>query len=434
VKTVVLAAGKGIRLHPITLTRPKHLIPIGGKPLLEHLLLSLKTAGLDEALIIVNYLAEQIEHYFGDGSKIGMKLDYAFQPEISGTADATNLAEFYVKDDFLLIYGDLLITSDAIKQILRSHEKNRTFASMSLVPVKHPEHYGIVETTESLVTSIIEKPHPDETPTHLANAGIFIFSPDIFEKIKRTKSSLRGEYEITDTLRLLIEDKKSISAVHIKPEEWFDVGRPWNLLEANHRVLIKQKPEIKATIEEGVHLSGSINVAEGTRLRSGTYIEGPVFIGEGCDIGPNCYIRSHTSIGKDARIGNGCEIKNSIIMNNVSIGHLSYVGDSVIGENSNLGAGSIIANFRFDGNSIKMMIKGEVVDSNKEKLGTIMGDDVRTGINASIMPGVKIGPRSWIGPNIVVYKDVSPESFLFLKQKIEKKDLKGGQNSQTKAI
>jgi len=418
-KAVVLAAGEGIRLRPLTFTRPKHLIPVAGKPLLEHVLLSIKSAGINEALIVVHYMAEQIKQHFGDGSSLGMKIEYAFQPEVRGTGDAVSPAEPYVKGDFLLVYGDLLITSNIVKLVLQSHEKEKTLATMAVVHVKHPEHYGIVKLAGSHVTDIIEKPTPKEAPTNLANAGIYVFSTEIFERIRQTPPSPRGEYEITDSLRLLMQSEQPVAAVQIPHEEWLDVGRPWDLLEANQRMLDQIKQRINGQVEEGAHLAGSVEVAEGARIRSGAYVEGPVFIGEGSDIGPNCFIRPHTSIGKKVRIGNGCEIKNSIIMNKTEISHLSYIGDSIIGENCNLGAGSITANYRLDEKTIKMTVKEEVIDSERTKLGALMGDSVKTGINTLFMPGVKIGPNSWIGPNIMVHRDVPPNSFLLLKQEIE---------------
>jgi len=138
-KAVILAAGEGIRLRPLTSTRPKHLIPVGGKPLLEHLLSSVKATGVDEALIIVYYMADRIKQFFDDGSKFGMKLEYALQAGVLGTADATGLAKDYVTEDFLLIYGDLFTTPDAIKHVVRSHEKEKPAATMAVAPVKHPE-------------------------------------------------------------------------------------------------------------------------------------------------------------------------------------------------------------------------------------------------------------------------------------------------------
>ena len=421
-KAVILAAGEGIRLRPLTLTRPKHLISIGGKPLLEHILDSLKAAGLNEALIIVHYMADKLQQFFGDGSKFGMELKYSLQEEVRGTADAAGLAKSYVDEDFLLIYGDLVVAPEIIKKVISFHEEEKPTVTMAVAPVEHPEYYGIVKLDNSHVTGIVEKPSPGGVSTSLANAGIYVLSPEIFEKIEQTHPSKRDEREITDSLRLLIQEKKSVLAVRIPSKEWLDIGRPWDILEANRRILNNMEPTLNGEIEDGAHLIGPIAVVEGARIRSGVYIEGPVFIDGESDIGPNCYIRSHTSIGKSVRIGNACEIKNSIIMDKTHIGHLSYVGDSVIGEDCNLGAGTTVANFRLDGKTVKMLVKDEVVNSERMKLGVILGDGVKTGINTLFMPGVKVGHNSWIGPNLVVNRDVPPKAFLLLKQEIEERE------------
>jgi len=423
-KAVILAAGEGIRLRPLTLTRPKHLIAIGGRPILEHILNSLKVAGLNEALIIAHYMADKLQQFFDNGSRFGIELKYKLQDGVRGTADAAVLARSYVDEDFLLIYGDLVVTPDIVKKVIGFHEEEKPDVTMAVAPVEHPEHYGIVKLDDSHVTDIVEKPSPERASTNLANAGMYVLSPEIFEKIEQTPLSKRKEQEITDSLRLLIQEEKSILAVRIPGEEWLDIGRPWDLLEANRRILNMLESTVNGEIEEGTHLIGPIVVAKGARVRSGAYVEGPVFIDRNSDIGPNCYIRPHTGIGKNVRIGNGCEIKNSIIMDKTHIGHLSYVGDSVIGEDCNLGAGTTVANFRLDSKSVRMIINGKVVDSERRKLGVILGDSVKTGINTLFMPGVKVGHNSQIGPNLVISRDVPSNAFLLLKQEIEQREIR----------
>lgn len=420
-KAVVLAAGEGQRLRPLTFTRPKHMIQIGGKPLLEHVLVALSEAGIKEVHMVVHYKAEKIKEYFGDGSNLSMKIEYLHQKEIKGTADAFSLAEDCVKDDFLAVYGDLLVTPQAIRLALSRHRKSKPAATLTTLHVEHPEHYGIIRTERGRVVEIVEKPSPEVAVGMPINAGIYVFSMKVFEAVRLTEASPRGEQEITDSIRMLIEDGEKVVAAKLSVEDWLDVGKPWDLLDANTRALTKAKPKLLGLVEEGARLLGSVHVSKEARIRSGTYIEGPVYIGEGSDIGPNCYIRPCTSIGRKVRIGNGCEVKNSIIMDGVHIGHLSYIGDSIIGEKCNLGAGTISANFRFDNESVKMQVKGELVDSGRAKLGVIMGDNVKTGIGTLFMPGVKVGCNSWIGPNLVVKRDVPSDTILLLKQQIEHK-------------
>jgi UDP-N-acetylglucosamine diphosphorylase/glucosamine-1-phosphate N-acetyltransferase len=425
-KAVILAAGGGVRLQPITLTRPKHLIKVGGKPILERCLNTLKASGVNEAVIVVHYMADVIRDYFGDGEKFGLKIEYVEQKRMLGTGNAVGVAEPYVKDDFLLVYGDLLFTAEALKKVIGLHRKEKPAATMAVVPVENPEDYGIVEfEDETHVKRIIEKPSRKEAPTNLANAGIYAFSTEIFEKIKETSASARGEWEITDALSLLLKGEKPVSAAKISREDWFDIGRPWDLLEANRWMLMRMEHKVCGCVEDGAHLIGPVTVAETARVRSGAYIEGPAFIDEESDVGPNCYIRPCTSIGKKVRIGNACEIKNSIIMDNAHIGHLSYVGDSITGENCNLGAGTVTANYRLDAGTIKMTVKGRVVDSGRRKLGAVLGDSVKAGINALFMPGVKVGSKSMVGPNVIVYRDLPADTVVLLKQSLEERKLKG---------
>jgi bifunctional UDP-N-acetylglucosamine pyrophosphorylase/glucosamine-1-phosphate N-acetyltransferase len=183
--------------------------------------------------------------------------------------------------------------------------------------------------------------------------------------------------------------------------------------------------KVLGTVEEGAHLIGPVTVAETARIRSGAYIEGPSFVDEGADIGPNCYIRPCTSLGKNTRIGNACEIKNSIIMDRTHVGHLSYMGDSVIGEHCNLAAGTLIANLRFDDGHVKMTVKNKVVDTGRRKLGVILGDEVKTGINALLMPGVKVGQNTWIGPDFMVQRDIEADLVVRIDREASKRKKSG---------
>jgi len=414
-KAVILAAGEGLRLRPLTSTRPKHMLPVGGTPLLEHTLLALKAAGVKDIAILVGYLEEKIRDYFQNGSRLGLSLTYIRQQHPSGTASAVGLAEEYVdSEDFIAVYGDLLLGVDVFSTVLRRYEDDES-VTMAVVPASNPREFGVITVEDGFVKKIVEKPK-GEVESNLINAGVYVFPAEIFRYIKETGKSARGEYEITDTLQSLLNKGVQIAACSVDPEEWLDIGRPWDLLEANSRVLGKIVSDIKGEVDEGAHLLGPVVVREGARIRSGAYIEGPVFIGEGCDVGPNCYLRPCTSLGRSVRIGNACEVKNSIIMDGTHVGHLSYVGDSVMGENCNLGAGTITANLRLDDGPVKMMVKENLINSGQRKLGAFLGDSVKTSIGVSIMPGIKIGAGAWIGPAAVVRRDV-PEGSRFNLEK-----------------
>ena len=412
-KAVLLAAGEGQRLEPLTFTRPKHLIKVAGKPILQFCLEAVKAAGITDIAIITHYMSDKIQMYFGDGSSQGLKISYIEQKELLGTGNAALTAEQHVDNDaddgFVLVYGDLLFAPDAVKQAVDLYKKTeKSAAVMAVVAVDNPESYGIIEYThdDKKLKRIVEKPKAENAPSNLANTGIYVFSKEIFKTLKQVKESERGEWELTDALTMLAAEGKTVLITELDKNSWFDVGRPWDLLDANNWALNRMNPQILGTIEPGAHLIGPVHVAKTAKIRSGAYIEGPVFIDEEADVGPNCFIRAGTSLGKKTRIGNAVEIKNSIIMDKTHIAHLSYVGDSIIGENCNFGAGTITANLRLDEGNIKMTIKNKKTNTGKRKLGIIMGDNVKTGINTSFMPGIKIGPNTMISANLKVTYDI----------------------------
>jgi UDP-N-acetylglucosamine diphosphorylase/glucosamine-1-phosphate N-acetyltransferase len=374
-------------------------------------------------IVVTHYMGDAIRQFFGDGERLGLKIVYVEQAEMLGTGNAVSVVEPYVDGDFVLVYGDLLFSSDAVADVVSLFEAENPAAVMAVVPVDKPESYGVVELEkENVVKRIIEKPASGDAPSNLANAGVYAFSKEVFDKLRQTKASVRSEWELTDALSLFIEDGKTVLAAEISKDDWLDIGRPWDLLEANIWALRRMEHRIYGTVENGAHLIGPVTVAETARIRSGVYIEGPCFIDEGSDVGPNCYVRPCTSVGKNVRIGNACEVKNSIIMDETHVGHLSYVGDSILCERCNLAAGTITANLRLDDGHVKMLVKGKVVDSGRKKLGAVLGDEVKTGINALLMPGVKVGIKSWVGANFTVRRDLPANTVALLKQDEDRRE------------
>jgi bifunctional UDP-N-acetylglucosamine pyrophosphorylase/glucosamine-1-phosphate N-acetyltransferase len=276
---------------------------------------------------------------------------------------------------------------------------------MSVIEVKDPRGLGMVEVAEGRVVNIYEK--TEKPPTLMANAGLYLFTPAIFEAIARTEKSPRGEYEITDSLLLLMDTPDGLRYQELK--SWLDLSYPWDLLSANETMLAGLEAENLGEVEDNVVLKGAVAIGRNTVVKSGAYIVGPVVIGEDCEIGPNCYIRPSTAIGDGCHIGAAVEVKNSIIMKCTKIPHHNYVGDSVIGEGCNFGSGTKIANLRLDKNDIR--VAG--IDTKRRKLGAIIGDHVETGINASINVGSMIGNNTFIGPGIVVSGVILPNSKIF---------------------
>jgi len=397
-KCVILAAGEGKRMHPLTFTRPKVMLPLVGKPILEWNLMNAKAAGFKKFLFVVGYKSEMVRDYFKNGKDWSVSIDYVNQGKALGTAHAISMAEPFV-DDCLVLCGDTIFGVNDIKNV--AHKK----MGIGLVNVEHAEEYGVVALKGSKVTQIYEKmEHPT---SNTINAGIYRFKHTIFSYIKKTKKSLRGEYEITDSINQMIV-KEPLEGVFL--HHWLDVVYPWHLLDANEELLKTMKTKLSGTVEKYVMIHGPVTIGKQTVIRSGTYIEGPVNIGENCRIGPNCYIRPFTSIGNNCHIGNACEIKNSIIMDHSNVPHQNYVGDSIIGEQCNLGAGTKIANLRLDKNVVSTVLNGKTLNTGRKKFGAILGDNIQTGINTSINTGTIIGTNCFLGPGALVKGTIRPDS------------------------
>jgi UDP-N-acetylglucosamine diphosphorylase/glucosamine-1-phosphate N-acetyltransferase len=396
----MLAAGQGKRMHPLSYTRPKVMLPIANKPILEWNILHAKQAGIKEFIIIVGYKSEMVRNYFGTGKQWNVNIEYINQGKPLGTAHAIQMAEPFVTT-FIVLCGDTIFGVNDIKKITKKP------SSIGILKVDNPKEYGIVQQQGNTIIHIYEK--VDDPFSNLINAGIYHFSKTIFNYIAKTEKSPRGEYEITDSINMLVKKEK----LHGIPlTEWKDIIYPWHLLDMNQEKLRTIKTTISGHLEKNCTIKGPVHIGPNTTILNGSYIEGPVIIGANCKIGPNCYIRPYTAIGDTCHIGHACEIKNSILMNNTNIPHQNYIGDSIIGENCNIGAGTKIANLRLDKKPISFILNGKTIQTERRKLGAIIGDNVQIGINASINIGTNIGNNSYIGPGALVSGQIEPQSHL----------------------
>lgn len=391
IQAVIMAAGKSTRTWPLTLTKPKPLLKVMNKEIIKHNLDALQGL-VGEVIIIVGFKKEMIIEELGN--KYGkLKIRYAEQKTQLGTGHALKYVEKLIRNKFIVIGGDDIFSRKDIKACLR-----HKYAVLGC-KVEDPGRFGVFVVKGKEVKKIVEK--PKKFISDIANTGLYVFDKSVFEF--KLKKSQRGEYEIVDYINELVK-KERVVCEKVKGH-WLSVGYPWDLIEANSVLVSEIKNDIKGKVEKNVIVKGKLKVGKGTEILSGTYIKGNVVIGENCLIGPNCYLRGNTSIGNGCHIGQAVEIKNSIIMDNAKVPHLSYIGDSVIGENSNLGAGTITANLKHDNKNVKSVVKGKIVDTGRRKFGTIIADNVHTGINTTIYPGRKIWPGVGTLPSEIIAKD-----------------------------
>jgi bifunctional UDP-N-acetylglucosamine pyrophosphorylase/glucosamine-1-phosphate N-acetyltransferase len=301
-----------------------------------------------------------------------------------------------------MLNGDTIVSAKDIKKVIT----NGANIALGVIEVRNPGDYDIVDIKEDKIEKIHKK-MKYSIQNLVKNAGVYSLDERIFEVLPKTDKSKRGEFELPDSLQLLIESGEAIFWKRIG--YWIDVVYPWNLLTANDFLIEKVSPANRGELEENVMVEGNVSIGEGTVIKSGTYIEGPVFIGDNCVIGPNSYIRANTSIGDNCHIEYAVEVKNSVIMDNTKILPHNYIDDSVIGCRCNLGAGTKIANLRFD--DAPVIAKG--VDTGRRKLGAIISDGVKTGINACIDAGTIIGNNTLIGPGAFASGNIEKNSRIY---------------------
>jgi len=387
---LILAAGKGTRMWPLTEKSPKPLLPLGGLPIIERQIQELKKVGVINVYILIGYRMKKISDYL-DNAKLGLNINYIVQEKQKGTGHAVNQAKGEINGYFYCLNGDILVNSENLENL----SNNKGKMTMMITKVNDGRNFGVVESKNGHLISIVEK---GVSGKHMINAGIFLFNEEIFTAIDSVKESIRGEYELTDALQSISNQ------IHILEYKglWMDIGSPWNLITANEEYMKNNSNSIEGTIEENVTCKGEIHLGKGSILKSGTYLEGPVWIGENCVVGPNSYLRAGTVLCGKNKVGASSEVKNSILMKGAKAPHHNYVGDSIIGEDSNLGSGTKIANLRFDKNEIEVVHRGKKTNSGRRKLGAIIGNNVNTGINASINAGSILGNNVRVGPNTIV--------------------------------
>jgi glucose-1-phosphate thymidylyltransferase long form len=228
-KALILAAGIGKRLKPLTLEKPKHMLPVGGKPILEHIIQALSKVGVKNIFVVVNYKKRMIIDYFGSGSKFGVNINYLTQenPE-GGTGDAVKAAMGKINESFILLNGDVLFDHNILGKMIENYKNCDGLLVCKKVP--DPENYGIIEVEGDQVLKIIEK--PKKPKTNLSNIGMYIMPEEIFDAISITGLSEREEIEITDSIQILIDRGKKFKFLETDAF-WMDIGRISDYEKAN---------------------------------------------------------------------------------------------------------------------------------------------------------------------------------------------------------
>jgi bifunctional UDP-N-acetylglucosamine pyrophosphorylase/glucosamine-1-phosphate N-acetyltransferase len=391
-QTVILAAGQGTRMRPLTAQTPKPMLPVADRPLVAHVADAAVDAGASELLVVVGYEAGDVREYVGDSYR-DVPVTVVEQATQRGTADAVRAARGHLDGPFAVLNGDNLYDPATVAELF---ERGPALVATT---VEDPTSYGVVSVADGRVTDIVEK--PSNPPSSLANAGAYVF-PATARDWLEVPASERGEHEITDVVERVIAD---FDLSLVRADRWLDVGRPWELLAANEWKLGDLERDVRGEVADDATLRGSVVVEAGATVDPGVVIEGPALVRAGAHVGPNAYVRGRTLLGENVEVGHSVEVKNSVVMAGTSVPHLSYVGDSVLGRSVNLGASTTVANLRHDDRPVRMTVKGERVSTGRRKFGVVVGDGAKTGIDTNLNAGVVLDAGARTAPGECVLRD-----------------------------
>jgi len=362
-KAVILAAGEGTRLEPLTNVRPKPMLPVANRPVLEHVVEAVAEAGLDEIVLVVGYKRERIQNHFGDGDEWDVDITYAVQEKQLGTGDAILTAESYIGEDFLVLNGDRIVEASLVEDVIAERERTGDVA-IGVTRVDEPALYGVVEVEDGRVVDIREKPPEHAVTSEFVNAGVYAFGPDVLAAIRRTDPD--GELEVTTTLADLLADH-TIRAVKAEGP-WLDVTRPWDLLTVNGQLLDR--------CDSGRAPSASVDDA--ATVTSATALAADV------DVQPGAVVLRGSSLGENVTVGPNAVVENCVLLSDVVVGAGTVLTDAVVGANTVIGPNTTV-----EGGDANVVL-GDAVHRGI-RLGAFVGDNTTFGGTVTVEPGTVVG-------------------------------------------
>ncbi|MBI5207867.1 MAG: NTP transferase domain-containing protein [Candidatus Firestonebacteria bacterium] len=368
-KAMILAAGGGTRLRPLTCKMPKPMVPVINKPVIEHVINLLKTYDIKDIMVNLHHYPESIQEHFGDGSNFGVKLNYSFEEVLMGTAGGVKKVENFFNDTFIVLSGDG-ISDINIKEAVLFHKSKKSIATLVLKEVDYPLEYGVVIlNNEGAITRFLEKPNWGEVFSNTANTGAYIFEPEIFKLIP-----YGVEYDFGKDLfpKLLTENKPIYG--FITSDYWCDIGDLPEYRQTHYDIFQKK---IKIDFP-GCEAAKNVWVGEGTKIHPKAIITGPVIIGKNCTIEEDVQISEYTTIGDNTVICKGTSIKRCVIWDRNYISEYNELRGCIIGQNCFLEASVTI----FE--------------------GAVVGDGSTIGEKAIIKPNVKVWPDKIIETGVTL--------------------------------
>ena len=379
---VVLAAGEGTRLRPLTRNRPKPMLPAGNRPILEHVLDALVETGVEDIVLVVGYECDRVQNHFGSSYR-NRPITYVRQDKQLGTGHALLSARDAVDGSMLVVNGDTLIDPTIVEDVRDRFAEGDVAAALAVLDGPDPQEYGAVDVETDVVTSLVEKPDADDY--RLINAGVYAFEESIFAAIEATPRE-RGELALTDALVGLIDDRRVGAAE--TDGTWVDATYPWDLLALTREVLadgISTVPER----DRGVW------IAESARIHETATVQRPAVVGPDSEVGPGAVVGPDVALGRNVTVGANATVTTAVLDDDTRIGPGSTLVDAVVGQRVRVGAGSVVP-----GGPAEVRVGNEILEG--RPLGALLADRVHAEGNVTFAPGALVGPNARLAAGVHV--------------------------------
>lgn len=365
-KAVILAAGEGRRLRPLTETRPKPMLPIANAPILEHVVGAVAEAGIDDVVLVVGYKRERIQSHLGDGGRFGVDITYAVQENRLGTGDALLQAEPYIGGPFLVLNGNQFVEPSLLGR-LAEHVSESGTASIGVTRTTDPIGYGVVTLDGSHVDTFVEKPPPHAVESEIVSTGVYAFTPDVFAALREVGpgTEVPGELQLTDVIQYFLD--RPVRAVRYDGL-WLELTRPWDLLTTNAELLQRQGSRIDDTASVDADAS----------------VTGPVALGPDATLQPGARVLPSSALGANVTVGPNAVVQNSVVLPDATIGPGCVIRNSVVG-----GGATLRSNVTVEDGEADIVIDGQLHPG--VRFGGLVGDGSLVGANATIRPGTIVG-------------------------------------------
>ena len=382
---VVLAAGEGTRLRPLTRNRPKPMLPAANRPILEHVFDALVEAGIEQLVAVVGFKRDRVQDHFGPTYR-GVPITYVTQNKQLGSGHALLQARSVVDGPALVMNGDRLVDAATIEAVDTSYAETG-HTSIAVLERQDTSRYGAVEVQDGDIVDIVEKPRHDDF--RLINGGVYAFDGDIFEAIDETTRHA-GELALTDTIELLLESAR-VRAVEVDGM-WVDATYPWDLLTVAREVLARGRV-VESARDEQVWVDNSARVHDEATLQS------PVVIGPDCEVGPDAVIGPDVALGRNVTVGANSVIQHSVLDADTRVDPSSTLVDTVTGQDVNLGVSTVVP-----GGPADVQVNTDVFED--QDLGAVFADRARTRGNVSVSPGTLVGPSATLHSGVHAFGQI----------------------------